>query len=697
MAEPPPWLGIDFGNSASRMAWFNPKSGQAEILHNAEGQEHTPSVVYFGPDQVLVGAIDESMLASPEQSPRVQYGFKLRLADDAVLPVPGRRVTRVQWAAEILKKLKRDAEEGHFKNLKRDAEEGHSHRPVERAVLTHPAAFLPGFQTSLREVAELAGFHEVVLLPEPEAAALAFAQMGLVAGQCVLVYDLGSSTLDASVLAREADGHYRLAMEARGLPLGGDDLDRALYDYLDDAAQSELGRGLSPDGSEDLALLLQCRRLKENLSLRESWTFLARLASAGGPEVVFERTVERRVFEGLIEERVAQTVRLARGMVEEAGRRGLSVDKVLMVGGSSRVPRVERALEEALGLELLRWEKADVAVAIGAACHGQAVWSPAPVAAPPSQAPTSRLCPFNVDLVRAVRSLVCEDLVVAVAFHKTRETLATTSFDGMLRFWDTRSGALRRQFRVAPKREGPCLAMAPNGNQAATTRGESVDLWDLRTGERLPGLRLPEDACTAVTYSMDGQLLAVGGVEGRLGVFDMVHSRWAYAVQACAEIYGIAFAPYYEILATAGRDPALSFVDLSTGNRWQEMEESVTAHAVAFSWTQEPEVAYEGVCSWRRAPFQVLLKALDGPVNCVLEGHTDHVLAIHYSRAAPLLATGAADGTVRLWRHTPGSVVADLLKTLPCGGPVNALRFSADGTLLATANGSIVTLWEIVA
>ncbi len=123
-------LGIDFGTTTSSMAWFNPKTGQAEAIRNAEGEEKTPSVVYFGERETLVGSPAEQMLDDEAERERVVLSVKRGLINSPTLALPGRRrVKAVEVVAAILGKLRHDAEELHF------------HTPVTRAVVTHPAAF----------------------------------------------------------------------------------------------------------------------------------------------------------------------------------------------------------------------------------------------------------------------------------------------------------------------------------------------------------------------------------------------------------------------------------------------------------------------------------------------------------------------------------------------------------------------------
>src|SRR5580693_6594495 len=171
-----PFIGIDFGTCNCSVAWFNPQIAHAELLLNAEGEDKTPSVVYFGPSEVLVGRHAEAGLESREARKRVLSAVKRDLVRPRAWMFGDRRVTPVEAAAEILKKLRRDAEEGQF------------HEPIVRAVITCPAAFDEAEKDKLREAAALAGFQEVELLEEPVAAAIAYARAGVQVGRYVLVY-----------------------------------------------------------------------------------------------------------------------------------------------------------------------------------------------------------------------------------------------------------------------------------------------------------------------------------------------------------------------------------------------------------------------------------------------------------------------------------------------------------------------------
>jgi molecular chaperone DnaK (HSP70)/DNA-binding beta-propeller fold protein YncE len=362
-----PIVGIDFGTSNSKIAWYNPRTHQAEIIRNSEKKEQIPSVVYFSEKETLVGDAAIDMLVDEHERENVIISVKRELVNTPVVAIPARSVKTVDIAATILHKLKEDAEALHFQ------------QEVTHAVITCPASFARMDQDKLREAACLAGFREVELLEEPVAAALAYAQMGLKVGNYVLVYDLGGGTFDLALLAREDDGSFRLAMEPQGLKhCGGDDFDEALYNYCDAIAKEKRGRPISLTGKRDLNFLNECRRWKENLASRERRAMRCLLEP--GPlepsPVLFEYQIERATFEGLIHNIVEETVRRTKAMLEQARVDGYTVDTLVLVGGSTSVSLVQRLLAESLPLKPLAWQYQDVAVALGAAYYAHNLWGP---------------------------------------------------------------------------------------------------------------------------------------------------------------------------------------------------------------------------------------------------------------------------------------------------------------------------------
>jgi molecular chaperone DnaK (HSP70)/TM2 domain-containing membrane protein YozV len=364
-----PFIGIDFGTCNSSAAWFNPRTGQAEPLLNAEGEDKTPSVVYFGSRETVVGRFAEDRLESPEERKRVVIAVKRDLAKRRAWVVDDRSVTPLDAAALILGKIKRDAEEGHF------------HNPVTRAMITCPAVFDEMEKSKLRAAAALAGFCDVEVLEEPVAAARAYAESGMNVGRHVLVYDLGGGTFDLALLVRdEGDDAFRLAMEPRGERIGGEDFDRAIYDSFDAALRKKKDQPICPDGL-DLHLLRQCRRFKESLTWSEqpaplSWYW-------GKTQISLK--LNRAQFEGLIEKDVERTVRMTQAIQRDAAAAGCQLDSVILIGGSSRTPCIVRRLQEILQVEPRKWQKQDVAVALGAAYHAQQLWGEKPSPREPAQ------------------------------------------------------------------------------------------------------------------------------------------------------------------------------------------------------------------------------------------------------------------------------------------------------------------------
>jgi WD40 repeat protein len=374
-----PSIGIDFGTTNSSMAWYDPRRGQAEVIKN-QGEDKTPSMVHFGEGETLVGKPVDDLLedVSLDRSRREEFfrrtvmSIKRNLIAPPRIALPGDRCVRpVDVAAEIIKNLKREAEESHF------------HEEILRAVITCPAEFNVIQRRKIEDAGRLAGFEEVALIEEPAAAALAYARSGLNVGDHVLVYDLGGGTFDLAVLENEEES-FHVALEPKGIDrCGGDDFDLALYYHCEEVAWKELGRSISLDGRADLKFLRLCRRRKENLSWQERSKFSNYLSSDNGP-VRFEHEVDRRTLEELIDPYVEETILQTRQMLDDASARGFEPDTAVLIGGSTRVPLVEQRLAEALPIAPLKFDRVDVAVALGAAYYADVLWPPQPKPVPPA-------------------------------------------------------------------------------------------------------------------------------------------------------------------------------------------------------------------------------------------------------------------------------------------------------------------------
>lgn len=373
---PIPFLGIDFGTSKSSMAWYDPRIGRAQIILNREGQLETPSVVYIGPGEnnILVGEPAELKLKQRKvDQRRFVLSIKRDLLKAAPKILPEGVYTPVQIASFILRKLREDAEQRVFNG-----------QAVTHVVITHPAKFGTNQKDKIRDAALLAGFREVQLLSEPEAAALAYGYAGSEIGKSLLVYDFGGGTFDVAVLERTFDGSFGKTVARDGLErCGGDDLDLAIYLYCEEIARQEKRRSISLTEEPHLRFLRLCRECKHNLTSQPDYIFSDFLDSQNGQEL-FEYTFERSTFEdlALVQDIVGKTVAMTQEVIHEAAKSNCQVETVVLIGGSSQVPLVKNRLTTALSIQPHEWEHQYTAVSLGAAYHAQQLWGTPP---PPSK------------------------------------------------------------------------------------------------------------------------------------------------------------------------------------------------------------------------------------------------------------------------------------------------------------------------
>ncbi len=498
MSTESPYIGIDFGTTYSSMAWFNPEYGRAEIILNAEGENKTPSIVYYGRDEVLVGKPAESAMEDAHASldeqqrqeifQRTQESIKRKLLDTSFIALPGRRPVRpAEVAAKILEKLKGDAQDRLF------------HKEISRAVITHPAEFDQNQQQKIKEAAELAGFSEVELLSEPVAGALAYTREGLNVGKHVMVYDLGGGTFDLAVLNRSEDDFY-WALEPKGLDrCGGDDFDWELYSYCDKLAREKLGRPIGLEG-HDKNFLRDCRSRKVNLSTMKESKFSSYLSSHNGP-VRFEHKMSRETFDGLIRHYVEDTMNLVKVIAENARNRDSEVDTTVLIGGSSRVPAVQRrlreTLQESLGISFLEWEKQDLAVTLGAAYHAEKEWGtrkpsgggggggtgdsskvPGGGTGSGDAVVESDIEPVRIP-VRLLHTIDIGTAVRSIAMSPDGQLVVSGEESGRIRLWDVNSGSIAGEL-LGHKKTVRSLAISTEGSSVVSGGSDrSIKLWQI--------------------------------------------------------------------------------------------------------------------------------------------------------------------------------------------------------------------------
>ncbi|MBQ8589122.1 MAG: Hsp70 family protein [Firmicutes bacterium] len=342
------YLGIDLGTTYSAVAWINGQ-GEAEIIENREGERVTPSVVYFQPDgEVLVGAMaKEYVLLDPD---RVITTVKDDMGTDRVYEIDGVEYRPEDISALILKKLVQDAEE-------RMGEK------VERLVVTIPAYFNDAQRVATMDAIRMAGLHCDQMINEPTAAALSYAQKNDLGDGTILVYDLGGGTFDVSLICQQGETVKVLATGGHK-DLGGHFFDALICDsisdqLLDEGIDLEFDPAYAPAMQE---LMLKAEQCKKRLStLAQGEIDLMQVM----PPKRFKITKEE--YEGMILPFCMRTENKVRQVMEDAGLTFDDLSRVLLVGGSSRTPLVQKRLAELCGKEPSKNVNPDEAVALGAA------------------------------------------------------------------------------------------------------------------------------------------------------------------------------------------------------------------------------------------------------------------------------------------------------------------------------------------
>ncbi len=346
-------VGIDLGTTYSAIAIM--EGDKPEIIPNRRGKRVTPSVVAFSKNgEILVGepAKNQAIL-NPE---RTVLSIKRRMGTDYVLEIDGVSYRPQDISALILKKLKEDAED--FLSDK-----------VEEAVITVPAYFSDAQRQATKEAGEIAGLRVLRIINEPTAAALAYG-LGKEGGEKekkVLVFDLGGGTFDVSIL-EIAEGVFEVRATSGINRLGGDDFDERIMGYLIEKFKEETGIDLSEDRMALQKIKEEAERAKIELSevyeTEINIPFIA--ADETGPKHL-QISLTRDLFEDLVRDLVD---RLEGPVLQALGDAGLSpdeIDDVLLVGGSTRIPIVQRKIKEIIGKEPLRGVNPDECVALGAA------------------------------------------------------------------------------------------------------------------------------------------------------------------------------------------------------------------------------------------------------------------------------------------------------------------------------------------
>ena len=375
-------IGIDLGTTNSCVAVM--EGGTPKVIENAEGARTTPSVVAYAEDgEVLVGAPakrqavtnpkntlsavkrligrrfnDKEVKRSTDLMP---YRIVENSNGDAWVEVRGKRMAPPEVSAQVLMKMKKTAED-------------YLGEPVTEAVITVPAYFNDSQRQATKDAGRIAGLEVKRIINEPTAAALAFGMDKKEGDRKIAIYDLGGGTFDVSIIeiaAVEGEHQFEVLSTNGDTFLGGEDFDQRLIDYVAGEFKKENGIDLR----NDVLALQRLKEAAEKAKIELSSTQQTEInlpyitADASGPKHLAVK-LTRAKFESLVEDLVERTVEPCRIAIKDAGIQGSDIDDVILVGGQTRMPRIQQKVQEIFGREPRKDVNPDEAVAIGAAIQG---------------------------------------------------------------------------------------------------------------------------------------------------------------------------------------------------------------------------------------------------------------------------------------------------------------------------------------
>jgi molecular chaperone DnaK len=345
-------IGIDLGTTNSCVSVL--EGGEPKVIPNPEGNRTTPSVVAFKNGERQVGEVAKRQAIT---NPNTIISVKRHMGTSHTEEVEGKKYTPQEVSAIILQYLKSYAED-------------YLGEPVTKAVITVPAYFNDAERQATKDAGRIAGLEVERIINEPTAAALAYGLDKMDQDQTILVYDLGGGTFDVSILEL-GDGVFEVKATAGDNRLGGDDFDQVIIDYLVEQFKKENGIDLSKDKMALQRLKDAAEKAKKDLSgvtsTQISLPFIT--AGAAGP-LHLDVTMTRAKFDEISSHLVERTMGPTRQAIRDSGLTASQIDKVILVGGSTRIPAVVEAIKKETGKEPSKGVNPDEVVAMGAAIQG---------------------------------------------------------------------------------------------------------------------------------------------------------------------------------------------------------------------------------------------------------------------------------------------------------------------------------------
>ena len=345
-------IGIDLGTTNSCVSIF--EGGEAHVIANAEGSRTTPSAVSFKKGEIIVG---EKAKRQALVNKDTVLSVKRHMGTSKKIKANGKEYTPEEISAMILGDLKKTAE-------------SYLGEKVTKAVITVPAYFNDSQRQATKNAGKIAGLEVERIINEPTAAALAYGLDKQDTNEKILVYDLGGGTFDVSILEL-GDGVFEVLSTAGNNKLGGDDFDNRLVDYIVDEIKDEEDIDLSDDKMAMQRIKEAAEKAKKDLSgMTSTQISLPFIAQGEDGPVNFEMDITRAKFESLISDLVDSTLEPVRKALKDAKLSKSDIDKVILVGGSTRIPMVQDLVKKETGKEPSKGVNPDEVVSMGAAIQG---------------------------------------------------------------------------------------------------------------------------------------------------------------------------------------------------------------------------------------------------------------------------------------------------------------------------------------
>ena len=345
-------IGIDLGTTNSCVAVM--EGGEPIVVANPEGNRTTPSVVSFKNGERQIGEVAKRQAIT---NPNTIQSIKRHMGTDYKEEMEGKEYTPQEISAILLQYLKSYAED-------------YLGETVDKAVITVPAYFNDAERQATKDAGRIAGLEVERIINEPTAAALAYGIDKADQDQTVLVYDLGGGTFDVSILDI-GDGTFEVIATAGDNRLGGDDFDQVVMDYMIQEFKKENGVDLAQDKMAQQRLKDAAEKAKKDLSgVAQTQISLPFITAGEAGPLHLEMTLTRAKFEELSSDLVERTMGPTRQAMRDAGLSPSEIDKVILVGGSTRIPAVQEAIKKEIGKDPSKGVNPDEVVALGAAIQG---------------------------------------------------------------------------------------------------------------------------------------------------------------------------------------------------------------------------------------------------------------------------------------------------------------------------------------